>query len=227
MRPAIILFDIDGTLVDTGGAGRRAMRRAFAERYDRPDATDGIDFGGRTDGWIFDEATRAIGVALDLAAREALIAAYLTALEDEVERSPRYRVHEGAVAAIDHAESLGLAVGLGTGNVQDGARVKLRRAGLDVRFAFGGFGSDATARPDVLRAGAERGAARLGVALAACRIVVLGDTPHDLTAARAIGATSVAVTTGPFDADALRAAGADVVVDRLDAPAALDAIGRR
>lgn len=224
MRPAIILFDIDGTLVDTGGAGRRAMRRAFAELYQRPDACDGIAFGGRTDGWIFGEAARAIGATLDAVAWDALVAAYLVALEDEVARSERYRVHDGAIAAIDHAESLGLAVGLGTGNVQDGARVKLRRAGLDVRFAFGGFGCDATERPAVLRAGAERGAARLGVALAECRVVVLGDTPHDLAAARAIGATSVAVTTGPFDAEALRAAGADVVVDRLDAPAALDAI---
>src|SRR5690606_32836155 len=93
--------------------------------------------------------------------------------------------------------------------------------GLDVRFAFGGFGCDAHDRPDVLRAGALRGAARLGAPLEACRVVVVGDTPHDLTAARAIGATSVAVTTGSFDASALRAAGADVVVERLDAPEAL------
>jgi phosphoglycolate phosphatase-like HAD superfamily hydrolase len=224
MAPSIILFDIDGTLVDTGGAGRRAVRRAFAELHGRPDACDAMAFGGRTDGWIFAEAARFIGVALDAAAHASLVAAYLRALEQEVARSPHYVVHAGAVAAVDHAESRGHAVGLGTGNLRAGAVVKLRRGGLDVRFAFGGFGCDAHERADVLRAGALRGAERLGLPLEACRVVVLGDTPHDVTAARAIGAVSVAVTTGPFDATALRAVGADVVVDRLDAPEALDAI---
>lgn len=224
MRTTIVLFDIDGTLVDTGGAGRRAIARAFAELHGRPDACDSIAFGGRTDGYIFAEAARAIGVALDAAAHAALVASYLRALEEEVARSEAYLVHEGAVAAVDHAAARGHAVGLGTGNLRDGAVVKLRRGGLDGRFAFGGFGCDAHDRPDVLRAGAVRGAARLGRSIDACRVVVLGDTPHDLTAARAIGAISIAVTTGPFDAAALRAAGADVVVDRLDAPEALAAI---
>jgi len=224
MRPTVILFDIDGTLLDTGGAGRRAVRRAFAEVHARPDACDGLSFGGRTDPWIFGEGSRHIGAPTDAVAIQALLAAYLRALADELALSESYRVHPGALHALAHAEASGCAVGLGTGNVREGAMLKLQRASLDGRFAFGGFGCDAAARHDLLRAGAVRGAAQLGVEVSACRIVVLGDTPHDVDAARAIGATAVAVTTGSFDAAALHASGADLVVDGLDAPDALLAI---
>ncbi|UCH30337.1 MAG: HAD hydrolase-like protein, partial [Myxococcales bacterium] len=101
---------------------------------------------------------------------------------------------------------------------------KLARGGLDSFFSFGGFGSDHTERPELLRVGLERGRRHAGEGRD-IRAVVIGDTPRDVTAARAIGAHCVAVSTGSFDAAALRAAGADVVVSDLCAPAVLDAFG--
>jgi phosphoglycolate phosphatase-like HAD superfamily hydrolase len=112
-------------------------------------------------------------------------------------------------------------MGLGTGNLRDGAQLKLARAGIDHHFAFGGFGCDHEDRPTLVRIGAERGAARLGVTLAACRVVVIGDTPHDVAAARALGAESLAVGTGGVAATELVAAGATRVVPDLAAAGVL------
>ena len=99
-----------------------------------------------------------------------------------------------------------LALGLGTGNVEAGARAKLARVALDGAFAFGGFGDDHEDRALLVRAGAERGAARLDRPLDACRVVIIGDTPRDVAAARAIGAECLAVATGGATAEVLRAA---------------------
>jgi phosphoglycolate phosphatase len=223
VRPTVVLFDIDGTLLDCGGAGRRAVSRAFLRLHGRSDAVEGLAFGGKTDPWIFDQGARRIGVEPTAHNLDALLAAYLELLDEELGSPPGYRVHAGADAAIDRAETSGHAVGIGTGNVRSGATIKLRRAGLDARFPFGGFGCDAPDRPGLLRAGARRGAERLGVAIERCRVVVIGDTPDDVSAARAIGAEVIGVTTGSFAAAALE--GADVVVDRLDAPGLLERLG--
>src|SRR5262249_56415312 len=100
----------------------------------------------------------------------------------------------------------GAAGGLGTGNPREGARRKLERAGLDGHFRFGGFGSDHEDRAELLRIGAGRGATWLGYPPGACRTIVIGDTPHDVAAARAIGADSLGVATGGCRVEALRAA---------------------
>jgi len=207
MQPTILLFDIDGTLLDTGGAGRRSMDRAFAERHARRDACAGISFGGMTDRAIARAGLAAIDVEPTPAAIDDLIAAYLAALAEELGASHAI-VHAGIEAALDASAAAGAAVGLGTGNVRAGARLKLARVGLHERFAFGGFGCDDEARDALLRVGAERGARALGATLEACRVVVVGDTPKDVAAARAIGAECLAVATGSYAADALLACGA-------------------
>jgi phosphoglycolate phosphatase-like HAD superfamily hydrolase len=203
-RPTVLLFDIDGTLIDSGGAGRRAMETAFERRYRRRDACAGIHFGGMTDRAIARAGITALGVAPTEEDIDDLLAAYLGALAEELPGSQAI-VHEGIERALDAAERAGAAVGLGTGNVRDGARLKLSRVGLYERFAFGGFGSDHETRSELLRIGAARGAAALGVASAECRVVVIGDTPKDVAAAQAIGAESLAVATGPFEAAVLEA----------------------
>src|SRR6185312_16357516 len=157
MRPTILLFDIDGTLLDTGGAGRRSMERAFADRHARRDACAGISFGGMTDRAIARAGLAAIGVEPTPAAIDDLIAAYLAVLAEELAASSAV-VHAGIEPALDAAAAAGAAVGLGTGNVRAGARLKLARVGLHERFAFGGFGCDDEARDALLRVGAERGA---------------------------------------------------------------------
>jgi phosphoglycolate phosphatase len=225
-RPTVLLFDIDGTLITTGGAGRRAIRAAFAHQYGRADACDHFSFGGMTDQAIARQGLEAIGVEVTSAAIAELLSTYVLHLEDEVRRVPEadYRVHVGMHAAIDAGHARGFAVGLGTGNVKAGATVKLRRVGLHERFDFGGFGDDDERRPELIRRGAERGAARLGVPLDEARVVVIGDTPKDVDAAQAIGADSVAVATGGFSVEALRAAGATWVFPDLTAQGALEAV---
>jgi phosphoglycolate phosphatase-like HAD superfamily hydrolase len=117
-----------------------------------------------------------------------------------------------------------VAVGLGTGNLREGARIKLERAALAHHFTFGGFGCDHEHRPTIVRIGAERGAARLGRPLEACRVVVVGDTPRDVEAARAIGADSVTVETSGIAAAVLRAAGATHVFPDLSRAGVLEAL---
>jgi phosphoglycolate phosphatase len=225
VRPTVLLFDIDGTLVSMKGAGRRALVRAFGAELGRPDVFDDLEFAGMTDPAIVRFGLTAAGVPAEPASIARLLAAYVAALDDEVRRSTDCLVHPGVEALLDAAAAASeVATGLGTGNVRPGARAKLERLGLHHRFAFGGFGCDHEERPRLLGIGAERGAALLGAPLAACRVVVIGDTPRDVAAAAAIGAEAVAVATSTFGVDALRAAGADAVFPDLTAPGALEAV---
>ncbi|MCA3016138.1 MAG: haloacid dehalogenase-like hydrolase [Myxococcaceae bacterium] len=226
LRPTVLLFDIDGTLLTAGSAGRRAIRGAFEQRYGRADACDHFSFGGMTDQAIARQGLEAIGVSVTPAAVAELLATYVGLLEHEVQRVPdaEYRVFPGVLDAVEVAHARGYAVGLGTGNVRAGATVKLRRVGLHLRFDFGGFGDDAELRPELIRHGAERGAARLGRPRSETRVVVIGDTPKDVEAARAIGADCVAVATGGFPVEALVAAGATWAFADLTAPGALEAV---
>jgi phosphoglycolate phosphatase-like HAD superfamily hydrolase len=225
VRPAIYLFDIDGTIVTTGGAGRRAIERAFERLHLRPDACAAISFGGMTDRAIARAGLTAIGAPSSDREIDALLTVYLEILVEEVEIAREYRVHQGIQEAVEAALAReACAVGLGTGNVREGARLKLARVGLFDRFAFGGFGCDHEDRAELLRIGASRGAEKLGVPLAECRVVVIGDTPKDIAAAKAIGAESVAVATGFFTAEALAACSPTFIFPDLAAPGAIDAL---
>lgn len=226
MRPTILLFDIDGTLITTGGVGRRAIERAFGERYGRPDACTSFRFDGMTDRSIARRALTLLEVEPTDVAIDDILAVYVRLLEVEVERADAalYRVHAGIAEALAVAKEHGMGVGLGTGNTREGARIKLSRVGIYEKFAFGGFGSDAEDRSALIRRGAERGAEHLGVPLATCRVVVIGDTPKDVDAARAIGAESFGVGTGGFSAGELRDHGATHAFESLAAPGALEAM---
>ena len=225
MMPAILLFDIDGTLLHAGGAGRRAVARVFGEHFARREVFDDVRFHGMTDRAIVRGGLARAGLAVDEAAIDAVCAAYLEALADEVPRSAGFRIMPGAAALLDAlAGRSGLAIGLGTGNLREGARIKLEHAGLYHHFAFGGFGCDAEDRAALLRVGAERGARHLGADLGDCRIVVIGDTPKDVAAAQAIGAESLTVETSGFTAADLRAAGATWAFPDLTAEGVLTAL---
>jgi len=178
-----------------------------------------------TDRAIIRGGLERLGLASDDAAIDAICATYLAALADEMPHSEGFAVCPGVPGLLDTlAGREGVAVGLGTGNLREGARIKLEHARLDHHFAFGGFGCDHEHRPAIVRVGAERGAARLGMPLASCRVVVIGDTPRDVEAACAIGAESVAVETSGIDTAALRAAGATHVFPDLDRDGVLAAL---
>lgn len=230
MKPLVVLFDIDGTLVSCDGAGRRAMDAAFAEVTGDAEALAAIQFAGMTDRSIVRAGLRARraagrgggldGSAEDDATIDAVLMRYLSVLPSILaEQVPR--VLAGAPALVDLLLRRDNAVvGLGTGNLAAGARHKLGAVGLWDRFSFGGFGSDREERPALLEVGAQRGAAQLGVDRRAAEVVVIGDTPADIGAARAIGARCLAVSTPRFTVAALDDAGADHSVESLSDPAA-------
>ena len=218
VRPTILLFDIDGTLIDSTSVGRRALEDAFDELYGRRDAIDGFRLDGMTDPAIVRQGLAAIGAPFANDAVARVLDNYLTRLEHHIGAVPleTYIVHPGVRESVDRAHHAGYAVGLGTGNIVPGARIKLGKVGLFERFDFGGFGSDAEDRPTLLRRGAERGARHLGVALSECRVVVIGDTPKDIAAATAIGAQCLAVATGHYDTATLATHGCERAVASLE-----------
>lgn len=226
MRPTVLLFDVDGTLVSTGGAGRRALERVFEDCFGREDACS-FRLDGMTDRAIVRAGLTTIGIAATEQEIDAVLSGYLRILEEEVAKvdSSQYRLHQGIQEALDAARGRGeIALGLGTGNIREGARVKLSRVGIYDRFAFGGFGCDHEDRVELIRCGARRGAELLGYSPGDCRTVVIGDTPKDVAAAQGIGAESIGVGTGRFTAEDLLAAGATFAFPDLSASRALDAL---
>ena len=226
-RPTVLLFDIDGTLIRSGGVGRRSLELAFDRHYGRATMVDGILFDGMTDRAIVRTALREAGEPCAGSAAEtaidALLASYVEFLHDEAARSQLLSLHPGVVQVLDAAaEWSHAALGLGTGNIRPGAAVKLGRVGIFDRFMFGGFGCDHEDRATLLRIGAARGTTVLGVPSETCRIVVIGDTPRDVQAALAIGAEMIGVGTSRFSANDLRACGAHAAFDDLTHPAALE-----
>ena len=231
-HPRIYLFDIDGTLVSSGGVGRRALESAFALRYGNPGAFN-FPFDGMTDRAIVSMALRDLGLTLgehDLQAEiDAVLDDYVLALAGETQKSAHaFVVHEGAPEVLDALQAGGAqsrgVIGLGTGNIRKGAAIKLGAVGLYDRFTFGGFGCDHHDRAQLLAVGAARGAALLGRGVNECEVVVIGDTPKDVAAARAIGATSLAVATGRYSQSELRACGADHTAASLASPEALQVL---
>lgn len=218
--PLIVLFDIDGTLLNAHGAGRRALERAFLEVTGLEDALTRVDFRGMTDPGLLTAGFAAKGIKADTAVSGRILLRYLKLLEQELLGRHSAMLLPGAMALLDWIEStLPLAaIGLGTGNVEAGAYAKLRAVGLAHRFSFGGFGSDHAERHEILRVGAERGAARHNADLASCRTLVIGDTLRDISAALAIGAECIAVGTSGVELSALKAAGAHLAVPTLEDP---------
>ncbi len=225
MRPTILLFDVDGTLITTGGAARHALEVALGVLTGVAGYRAEFSFGGMTDRAIMRAGLEQAGVAPDDAVIDRAIEGYLERLDAVLADAPRYVVHRGVEAALDAATALShVAVGLGTGNVERGARIKLARVGLNPYFPFGGFGCDAESRPILIRRGAERGAQRLRLPLDRCRVVVVGDTDKDVQAARANGFESFAVATGGVGADVLAESEPDWLFDDLSAPGAREAL---
>jgi phosphoglycolate phosphatase len=229
VRPTVLLFDIDGTLVTTAGVGRRALERAFAARYGSTAVLRGVRFDGMTDRAIVRLGLAALGEPAEGPAVEAVIDAvladYIPLLEAEIVETRDFGLHRGAREVLDAVASLAaVAVGLGTGNVREGARAKLVPLGVYHHFGFGGFGCDHEERAEIVRIGAERGAHALGHPLAACRVVVVGDTPRDVAAARAIGAEAIGVGSARFSRAELIASGALHAFEDLADPALLGAL---
>lgn len=210
----LILFDIDGTLVLTGRAGMRAMNRACEETVGHGDALNGVAVAGRTDWIILHDVMANHGLSLDLASRDELRRRYVTHLEEEI-RLPGEGVKDvmpGIPQLLDRLRQLPhVALGLLTGNFEEGARIKLEHFDLWKYFPCGAFGGDSADRNDLVPIAVRR-ARECGLAdVPVSRVLVVGDTPHDVACAHAVGAVAVAVATGSYSVDRLRETGADYV----------------
>ena len=214
----LVLFDIDGTLVLTGGAGLRAMMRAFAAVVGDPSALEGVPVAGRTDWIILMDGARRAGRELDDELFGRLREHYLASLREEIEL-PGHGVKSVMPGVRDLLERLhscqGVLLGLLTGNFIEGARIKLEHFDLWKYFRCGAFGDDSPDRNALVPVAVAR-ARRQGLPeIAADRVLVVGDTPHDIACARAAGARAVGVATGLYSAEQLRERGADIVFEDL------------
>jgi phosphoglycolate phosphatase len=213
----LFLWDIDGTLVATGGAGMRALDRACTELFGIAGLEGKISAHGKTDPMLIDEIFRRFrGRDAEPHEHDRVLQRYLQHLEAEVARSERYRIYPGVLESLAVQETRGAAIGLATGNVARGAEIKLLRGDLWRRFPFGGFGSDAADRGALVARAIARAEAHAGRRFDRREVFVIGDTTRDVAAAHACGAVALAVATGPDRPDALRAAGADVVFETLE-----------
>jgi phosphoglycolate phosphatase-like HAD superfamily hydrolase len=230
-RGRVLLFDIDGTLLRAGGAGRRALQQALEAHLGpavKPEEPwlSGMKLDGMTDRLIVREALLAVGHAFDEALCDRILDTYARRLEEEI-RGPGFQVLPGVAALLSALAERKATFGLCTGNIAAGARIKLAAGGLDRYFGFGdvdinGFADDGEARERIVEAALGRAARRLGRPLAPREALVIGDTPRDIAAAKAAGCPVLAVATGRFTVEALAAEGADHALPSLGTDAARD-----
>lgn len=212
-----VLFDIDGTLLITGGAGAASWRMAFEELYGIP-----ADIGEFTDTGMTDPdvGRRTFQAVLHRRPERGefarLLERRLHYLHQTVEKSDDYRVLAGVHDLLPRLLQEGYLLGLVTGNVEAAAHVKLHRAGLNRFFSFGGYGSDATDRGEITLTALERASLVYGEPLTPAQAIAVGDTPRDVEGAHAAGMACVGVGSHHFTVEELRAAGADYAVGSLE-----------
>src|SRR4051812_16136886 len=219
MRGAIraVLFDIDGTILVTGGAGGVAWQRAFEELH-------GVEanVAEHTDAGMTDPEIAAI-VFREVIGREGTqeersksIGCYLKHLPDAVADSAGYRVMPGIEELLARLIEDGVLLGLVTGNIEAAAHIKLARARLNRFFSFGGYGSDSDDRIELTKAALSRGALVSGGTLAGGTCIAIGDTPRDVIAGHGAGIEVVGVATGSYSVEQLQEAGADWALETLE-----------
>jgi phosphoglycolate phosphatase len=212
MRSAIraVLFDIDGTLLVTGGAGGVAWQRAFEELHGvEADIAEHTD-AGMTDPEIAAIVFReVIGREGSQEERSKAIGGYLKHLPDAVAESTGYRVMPGIERLLERLIDDGLLLGLVTGNVEAAAHIKLARGHLNRFFSFGGYGSDSADRTEVTKTALQRGALVSGGTLRDGACIAVGDTPRDVKAGHGAGIKVAGVATGSYSVELLQQAGAD------------------
>jgi phosphoglycolate phosphatase len=215
-RTEAILFDIDGTLISTGGASDRAWKRAFKELHDVDVDVPAVTGKGVPDpevGRVVFKA--ALGREPTDEEAEALMRRRLDHLPEEVGSSPGFVVQEGVVELLNKLIGDGVMLGLATGNVEEAAHIKLSRANLNRFFSFGGYGSDSPDRTELTKKALERGELVSGRALDREHCFSCGDTPRDVEAGHGAGIRVVGVATGEYTVEELLEAGADAAVKSL------------
>jgi phosphoglycolate phosphatase len=210
-----LLFDIDGTLIDSGGAGMRSLNLAFEEMFSVRDAFRTVSMAGKTDPQILKEALALHGIESRNGIVPEFYRTYLRYLSEQIVNGKGH-VKPGMRELLEILkERKGYVLGLLTGNIEGGAAIKLEHFGLRSFFVTGAFGSDAEDRNRLLPIAVGKLCRTMSIAVPFTDCVVVGDTPRDVECARPYGAFSVAVATGPYSSAALSAAGADIVFEDL------------
>ena len=213
----LLLFDIDGTILNTHGAGRRAIEAALTGALGRPVDTERISFSGKTDPQILDE----VMACLDLDASERAahlpdaVEAYMTALRQHLDPAQVTLLPGIRELVQDLHEQPDVQLALLTGNLEPMAYFKLSAVGMDGYFDFGAFGSDSPHRPDLPAIAVERAEEHTGRRFSGKDVVIIGDTEHDIACGRGIGAFSVGVCTGHYARTDLEPHLPDVLLDDL------------
>lgn len=203
MTPRIIFFDIDGTLLLTGGAGQNALERALTNEFRISFPFEGVLTAGRTDRGITDEIFERYDFDNTPEQRSRFRDAYLKQLPESLAESPGVLLPQVRELIEELATIDNVVLSLLTGNYEEAAWIKLRHYKLDGFFSFGGFGDHHAARDDVARKAMANAIDHLGHPIEGSNAMVIGDTPADITCAKAIGAKAVGVATGSFEAHQL------------------------
>jgi phosphoglycolate phosphatase-like HAD superfamily hydrolase len=213
----VVLFDVDGTLISSGGAGAASWRLAFEDLYGIP-----ADIGKfADDGMTEPEVSRltfksVLGHEPSKRELARVMSKRLHYLQRTVAESKKFRVLPGVKETLDRLHAEGYLLGITTGGVEAAAQLKLARANLIHYFCFGAYGSDSTDRTQLTRKALERAGTLLGGPLEPREALAVGDTPHDIDAAHGAGALVVGVATGHYTESELDAAGADFVLGSLE-----------
>jgi len=216
----LILFDIDGTLIDSGGAGVRALDLAMKELFALENAFQGISMAGKTDTQIIREGLMKYDLSTDRTI-DAVINAYLRYLAQEI-NNDRKHVKPGIYEILVELQTLSkVGMGLLTGNLEKGARIKLEPFGLNEYFPSGAFGSDDENRNNLLPFAVKRFENIFQNKIEMGKCIIVGDTPRDVECAHIYGAICIGVATGPYSYDVLVEAGADYVVQDLTGQSAV------
>lgn len=216
MEIRAVLFDIDGTLLYTGGAGAVAWQRAFEELYRVEADIEEHTHAGMTDPEITEVVFReVIGRPGSEEEHARAMACYLRHLEAAVAESDGYEIKPGIEEILPRLRERGTLLGIVTGNLEPAARLKLARGGLDRYFGFGGYGSDSRDRTELTRRAIERGGAAAGAPLPPRGTIAVGDTPRDVAAGHGAGIRVVGVATGRYSVTELDASGADWALETV------------
>lgn len=213
----ILLFDIDGTLLLTGGAGRIAFEKAVEELFGFKNSWGNLIPDGKTDPMIIEEIMTPLkGSPLSQSEYDELCRRYHAHFEIEIARVEKFQIMPGIVELLDRLSgNPSFALGIATGNFKKAADMKLRRGSLEHYFTFGGFACDAADRRELTKIGYERGKTFCGENIASSNVVVIGDTIHDIRAGKSIGAKTVAVCTGSTLASTLQSLEPDYLFQDL------------
>lgn len=208
----LVLFDIDGTLLHCGPTPRRVFKRALEQVFGTAGPIDGWIFDGKTDPLIVQELMEAAGVAWSQEQIAEALSRYVRYLEAELSNEPARKVFPGVRELLSELEARFVLLGLLTGNMRAGARVKLESLGLWDYFPCGGFADDSPLRHLIASAAVERAEQYAGRRFSGREIVIVGDTPHDMQCGRHLGARAVGVATGRSSVQQLLDAGAESAV---------------